>query len=98
MELKQPFSLPDIRKYPREVLIAVLIGLLIFFITRGDNKESEITRLNGRIDTINTEKIRLYETVIFQNQVIKKQVSDIKASDSLLRQETQPQVEKLLKR
>jgi hypothetical protein len=97
MDLKQPFSLPDIRKYPKEVIIALLIGLLFYFITRADNKDAENTRLNARIDTIKTETIRLYEKVIFQEQVIRQQKMKEKATDSLLRQETQPQVEKLLK-
>lgn len=97
MELKQPFSLPDIRKYPREVLITVLIGLLIYFIQRADNASGENSRLNARIDTINTERLRLYDKVIFQHRVIEQQNNDKKATDSLLRQETQPQVEKLLK-
>lgn len=97
MELKQPFSLPDIRKYPREILIAVLIGLLYYFIADNDAKELENKRLNARIDTIATERLRLYDKIIFQDRIIEKQKSDSKATDSLLRKQTQPQVEQILK-
>ena len=97
MDLKQPFSPSEIRKYPKEVIIALLIGLLIYFISRADTKDAENTRLNARVDSIATDRIRLYEKVIFQDQIIKQQQNKEKATDSLLRQETQPQVEKLLK-
>lgn len=97
MELKQPFSLPDIRKYPREVLITLLIGLVFYFIQRADVTIQENSRLNARIDTINTERLRLYDRVIFQDRIIEKQKNEKTATDSLIRQETQSQVEKLLK-
>lgn len=97
MDLKQPFSLPDIRKYPREVLIALLIGLLLYFISRADKVTVENSRLNARIDTIITERLRLYDRVIFQDRIIERQKSEKTATDSLLRQETQPQVERLLR-
>lgn len=101
MELTQPFSLPDIRKYPKEVLIAVLLGLLVYFINRADSSDSkkdiEIARLNARIDTIRTQRVTLYDKIFFKDEVIKRQADTIRATDSLLRKATQPQVEKILK-
>lgn len=93
MEVKQPFSLTDIAKFPKEVLIAVLVGLLIYFIERADKAELEATRLNARIDSINTDRVRLYDKLFLQRQLLQEE----QQADSLLRAKTTSQITRLLK-
>lgn len=92
MEIKQPFTLADLRKYPREILLAALIGLLIYFIERADKVSQENSRLNARIDTINTERLRLYDKVIFQGLIVKQ----LQEKDSVLKVNTQKYVNQIL--
>jgi len=96
--MKQPFSLADLRKYPREILLASLIGLLIYFIERADKAGEENARLNARIDTINTERLRLYDKVIFQDMLLQKQAHTKELTDSLIRSVTENQVQKILEK
>lgn len=96
MDLKQPFSLLDIKKYPIQVLIACLIAAIIYFNQQRYDAESEVRRLNGRIDTINTERLRLYDKVIFQD-VLLKQLKNGTVPVDELREQTQQPVSKILK-
>jgi hypothetical protein len=86
MDLKQPFSLLDIKKYPVQILIACLIGAILYFNEQRTIAETEVQRLNARIDTINTERLRLYDQVIFQDVLLKK-----------LKQDTEQPVKRILK-
>lgn len=96
MDLKQPFSLLDIKKYPVQVLIACLIGAVIYFNEQRFDAENEVKRLNARIDTINTERLRLYDKVIFQD-ILLKQLQSTSIPVDELRGQTQQPVSKILK-
>lgn len=95
MDLKQPFSLLDIKKYPVQVLIACLIGAVIYFNEQRFEAENEVKRLNARIDTINTERLRLYDKVIFQDVLLQKLKNGTVPVDEL-REQTQKPVNKIL--
>lgn len=93
MEVKQPFSLTDIAKFPKECLIAILIGLLWYFIERADLAAEESARLNARIDSINTDRVRLYDKLFLQRQLLEQQ----QESDSVLRAKTTRRIKQLLR-
>jgi hypothetical protein len=95
MEIKQPFSILDIKKYPTQVLIATLIGLLIYFIGKADNEADEVLKLNAQINTIYAERNALYEKIIFQDRQLKSLQNSIPVDE--LREQTQQPVNKILK-
>jgi hypothetical protein len=96
MEFQQPFELSNIKKYPAQVLIAILVALLIYFINRADTEAEEVERLNARIDTINTERLRLYDRVIFQDYLLKNMQKNAVPVEEL-KEQTEPQVKQILK-
>ena len=76
MRLPQPFKITEIQKYPRAVVIALLIGFLLIFSTVighlynrkeviADKCEAEKQRLYEVIISERNERIRLYESLIF---------------------------------
>lgn len=99
-ELPQPFNQEDIRKDPKAVVIGLLIGLLLIFggvigylYTRLEKKEERISALYDNMLLYRTQKIDFYEKMIFY----KKESETLKKNDTLLKAQTQPYVEKLLK-
>ena len=93
MDFQKPFSVADVAKYPKEVLIVFLIGLNLYSFTRKDDCSVEVQRLNARIDTINTERLRLYDKVIFQGLMVRQ----LQEKDSVLKVNTRKYVTKILR-
>ncbi len=96
--MEQPYSLPDIRKYPREIVISILVAMLAWQISRNDELKSDNDRLHGRVDTLQTVRIRMYDQMFWKDKTIEIQSNKIKMTDSLLREKTQPEVEQILKK
>lgn len=98
-ELPQPFNQDDIRKDPKAVVIALLIGLLLIFgsvigvlFFKLEKKEDKIANLYDKVIDYRTKKGEYYEKMIFyrtENEMLKDR-------DSLTKKKTQPYVEKIL--
>ncbi len=102
-ELPQPFGQDDIRKDPKAVVIALLIGLLLLFggvigvlyyrKEEQDAKCSEKTdKLYETMIKVRNERIDFYEKMIFYKQ----ENELLKQRDSIKKEATRPYVEKLL--
>lgn len=102
-ELPQPFDQDDIRKDPKAVVIALLIGLLLLFGSvivvlyyrkedQDDDCKKETKGLYNEIIKERNARIYFYEQMLFYKSESEKQ----KAQDSLTKQKTKPLVEKLL--
>lgn len=96
MKLPTPFTIDEIQKYPKAVVIALLIGMLIWQIIRNEgiqNKcETEKKQLYDVIIDGQNERIALYESMIFY----KRQTEYLQQQDSIVRQRTEPIVRQLL--
>lgn len=103
IKLPQPFKITDIQKYPRAVVIALLIGFLLIFSTVighlynrkeviADKCEAEKQRLYEVIITERNERIRLYESLIFY----KNEANSYKRQSDSMMQQTKPLVSKIL--
>lgn len=102
-DLPQPFEQEAIRKDPKAVVIGLLIGLLLIFggvigvlyyreEKREDESKEEIKNLNKTIIEERNARIYFYEKLIFY-----KSKSDTQAvQDSVIRQKTEPLVQKIL--
>lgn len=107
-ELPQPFSIDDIQKRPKAVVISLLIGLLLItcsvigflFIRKEDDMEHCEVEKQALIKTIieeRNDRIKLYEGMIFyksENQSLKY---EMQAKDSIVRDKTEGFVKKILK-
>lgn len=98
-ELPQPFEQEDIRKDPKAVVIALLIGLLLicvgaiaFLYFRLEKKDERIYSIYKEMVDYRTQKAEYYEKMIFY----KHQTDQFKKSDTLLREKTEPLVQKIL--
>lgn len=95
-ELPQPFNQDEIRKDPKAVVIGLLIGLLMLccgvigILYREKEKQQE--RLYNIILSERNLRIENYERMIFYKQT----AENYKAKDSLIKQKTEPLVQKLL--
>lgn len=108
-ELPKPFSIEEIQKYPKAVVIALLIGMLLLFgsvITflfirkeDADHKcEEEKKELYDIIINGQNERIALYEDLIFYKQRTKELKTEIQAKDSIVRDKTETIVKKILQK
>lgn len=99
LKLPQPFNQEQIRKDPKAVVIALLIGLLLlnasvitYLYDQGEKKERKIDQINEKWLAEKRERITMYEKMLFyKNENIRK-----KESDSLIKQRTEPLVKKIL--
>ena len=95
-ELPRPYSIYEIRKYPLAVAFSIVVGLLavcVGVILEKDRRENELI---DKADKEKTERIKLYESLIFYKDKSEKlEVKQIQ-SDSMVRQETAPFVNKIL--
>lgn len=102
-ELPQPFDQEDIRKDPKAVVIALLIGLLLIFgsvigvlyYRKEDKEEDYQSKIDGLYSTIlkeRNDRIFFYEKMIF----FQRENEKLKSKDSLIKQRTEPLVQKIL--
>ncbi|MEN5306931.1 hypothetical protein ABE425_05405 [Chryseobacterium cucumeris] len=102
-ELPQPFEQEAIRKDPKAVVIALLIGLLLIFGSvigvlyyrkekQADDCKEETKGLYTIIIEERNARIYFYERMIFY----KNESRELKAKDSLLKNKTAPYVQKLI--
>ena len=102
-ELPQPFEQEAIRKDPKAVVIALLIGLLLMFggvigvlYYRKEKQDDECNKttagLYNKIIEERDARIYFYEKMIFYKNESRIQ----KAKDSLLKESTEPMVKKLI--
>ena len=98
--LPQPFNQNDIRKDPKAVVIALLIGLLLIFggviavlFFKLEKKENKIADLYEKVIEYRTQKAEYYEQMIFYS----KENELLKTRDSIVKQKTQPYVQEILK-
>lgn len=107
-ELPKPFSIEEIQKYPKAVVIAILIGLLLLFgsvITylfvrkeaSEEKCEDEKKELYDIIITERNDRIALYESLIFYKKRSVDLENEIQIKDSIVREKTETIVKKLLK-
>jgi len=96
-QLPQPFAQEDIRKDPKAVIIALLIGLLM--LTCGAivylyiSKEKDQQKLYGMIIEERNQRISTYEKMLFY----RAQAEVLLNRDSITKEKTKPLVEKILK-
>jgi flagellar basal body-associated protein FliL len=101
VQLEKPYTIDEIRKHPIAVVISLLIGLLLLalgciaylFI----HYNSRIDELTDKADKEKTKRIEQYETMIFYKGETERLQHERAATDSLIRQRTQPFVDKILK-
>lgn len=95
-ELPQPFEQEDIRKDPKAVVIGLLIGLILLCCSvigiLYREKEKQQDRLYKIILDERNERIGNYEQMIFY----KRESEYLKKQDSLIKEKTEPLVQKLL--
>ncbi|MGG5507906.1 MULTISPECIES: hypothetical protein [unclassified Myroides] len=107
-ELPKPFSIEEIQKYPKAVIIAFLIGLLVLFggmligifYKREDSAtdcETEKKQLYGLILKEREDRILLYENMIFYKDKVNTLEQQQTSTDSLYRSKTQQLVNKILR-
>jgi|SRR5690554_1124560 len=107
-ELPTPFSIEEIQKYPKAVVIALLIGLLLLFgsvitflfIRKEDAAhkcEDEKKELYDLIIKERNERITLYESLIFYQQENKELKTEMQVKDSIVRDKTEAIVKKILR-
>lgn len=107
-ELPKPFSIEEIQKHPKAVLIAVLIGLLMLFGSmlisvfykreeNVDDCQEERKQLYSLILKERQDRILLYENMIFYKEKASKLEEQQTLTDSLYRVKTQELVNKILK-
>lgn len=107
-ELPKPFSIEEIQKYPKAVIIAFLIGLLVLFggmlinvfykrEDSVDDCEAEKKELYSLILKERQDRILLYEDMIFYKEKAIKLEEQQTVTDSLYRSKTQQLVNKILK-
>ncbi|MHC5353096.1 hypothetical protein ACYSNX_02735 [Myroides sp. LJL115] len=107
-ELPKPFSIEEIQKYPKAVMIAFLIGLLVLFggmlisvfykrEESVDDCEAERKQLYSLILQERQDRILLYEDMIFYKEKAIKLEEQQTVTDSLYRSKTQQLVNKILK-
>lgn len=108
-ELPKPFSIEEIQKYPKAVVIALLIGLLLLFgsvITflfirkeDADTKcETEKKELYDIIIKERNDRIDLYENLIFYKNKSEELETEIQVKDSIVRDKTETIVKKILQK
>ncbi|WP_333662291.1 hypothetical protein [Chishuiella changwenlii] len=107
-ELPQPFSIDNIQKHPKAVVISLLIGLLLitcsvigFLFIRKENyqEDCEIEKqalVNQILDERN-DRIKLYESMIFYKSKTNSLESEMVVKDSIIRDKTEGFVKKILK-
>lgn len=95
-ELPQPFEQEDIRKDPKAVVIGLLIGLILLCCSvigiLYREKEKQQDRLYKIILDERNQRIDNYEEMIFY----KRESEYLKKQDSLIKEKTEPLVQKLL--
>lgn len=102
-ELPQPFEQDAIRKDPKAVVIGLLIGLLLIFggvigvlyyreQQQADDCKDETKGLYSEIIEERNARIYFYEQYIFYRTKSEHQ----QAKDSLLKQKTEPYLQKIL--
>ncbi len=107
-ELPKPFSIEEIQKYPKAVLIAFLIGLLTLFggmlinvfYKREESVvdcETEKKELYSLILKERQDRIVLYEDMLFYKNKSTQLEAQQTITDSLYRTKTQELVNKILK-
>ncbi len=102
-ELPQPFDQDDIRRDPKAVVIALLIGLLLIFgsvigvlyYRKEEKDEDSAKKIEGLYSIIlkeRNDRIFFYEKMIFYQ----RENEQLKSKDSLIKQKTEPLVQKIL--
>jgi len=106
-ELPQPFTIDNIQKHPKAVVISLLIGLLLIacgvigflFIRKEDDKddcEVEKKALVKQILDERNDRIKLYESMIFYKSENKSLKNEMITKDSIYRDKTEGFVKKIL--
>ncbi|MBC8053742.1 MAG: hypothetical protein H7Y13_11825 [Sphingobacteriaceae bacterium] len=93
MDIKQPYTLRDIAKYPMAVLCSFLIGLCIYLMA---NQGSDCSKCEEDKKQLNDKIWNLSMMVLEKNQVIGDQRKVIKRTDSLIREETEEPIKQIL--
>lgn len=107
-ELPQPFSIQDIEKRPKAVVISLLIGLLLItctvigflFVRKEDDQEHCEVEKQALIKTIleeRNDRIQLYEGMIFYKSENQSLREEMQTKDSIVRDKTEGFVKKILK-
>lgn len=102
-ELPQPFEQEAIRRDPKAVVIALLIGLLLIFggvigvlyyrkEKQSDDCKEDTKQLYNTIIEERNARIFFYEQMIFYKDKSEK----LKQKDSLIKHKTEPYVQKIL--
>lgn len=105
--LPQPFSIEDIQKRPKAVVISLLIGLLIitcsviaYLFQRKElaahHCEDEKQLLLKTIIEERDDRIKLYEGMIFYKHQSESLKTEILVKDSIVRDKTEHIVKKIL--
>lgn len=99
-KFRQPYTTEEIESRPFAVVISLLIGLLLASIgwnLKNDrDAKQEIKRLNERANTEQEQRIRMYEQMLFFKAEKERLENQQNTSDSLMREMTEPYVNKLL--
>lgn len=87
------FSLKDIKNYPYQVIIILLILSNVYFINRGDGNaainQQRIDRVNHQKDSISGKYFDVLVELTKTKQIVKIQDSALNTRDSLLRTKTE---------
>lgn len=95
-EFPKPYSIDEIRKYPLAVAFSIVVALLVICVGVILKKDARENELIDKADKEKTERIQLYENLLFykhKSEMLEVQQSQ---SDSLVRERTEPFVNKIL--
>jgi hypothetical protein len=96
MEIPKPYSITEIRKYPLAVAFSIVVGLLAICVGVILEKSIRENELVDKADREKTERIKLYESLIFYKEKSEKLEVQQNQSDSIVRHVTEPFVNKIL--
>jgi len=96
MEIPKPYSIAEIRKYPLAVAFSIVVGLLAICVGIILEKNIREDELIDKADREKTERIRLYESLIFYKEKSETLEIQQNQSDSIVREATEPFVHKIL--
>ena len=97
IEIKKPWSIDEIRKYPIAVLCAFLIAIIITLLARNAYLSYRVDELRDQSDEEKNKRIQMYEQMIFYKSEKERLEHEANQSDSTVRSKTEPYVQKILK-
>lgn len=95
-EFPKPYSIDEIRKDPMAVAFSIVTGLLLICVGIIIKKDIREQRLLDKADKEKTQRIEMYENMIFYKGRIERMETAQKEKDSLVRERTEPFVNKIL--